>query len=72
MKSRSNALRTIREGLVDVCIIGGGAKGMACALDAQLRGLSIVLLDAADFVSHTSSASKQGKNQYLRIQSKEV
>lgn len=30
---------------------------MGCALDAQLRGMSSVLLDAGDFVSRTSSAS---------------
>lgn len=57
MKSRSSALETIREGMYDVCIIGGGATGLGCALDAQLRGLSTVLLDEGDFVSHTSAAS---------------
>jgi glycerol-3-phosphate dehydrogenase len=40
-----------------MCIIGGGATGTGCALDAQLRGFSTVLLDAGDFVSHTSTAS---------------
>ena len=43
--------------MYDVCIIGGGATGMGCALDAQLRGLSTVLVDAGDFVSQTSAAS---------------
>jgi len=57
MKSRNSARQTIRDGAFDVCIIGGGATGTGCALDAQLRGLSTVLLDAGDFVSHTSSAS---------------
>jgi len=57
MRSRSSARQTIREGKFDVCIIGGGATGMGCALDAQLRGFSTVLLDAGDFVSHTSTAS---------------
>ena len=52
MRSRSSARQTIREGTFDVCIIGGGATGTGCALDAQLRGLSTVLLDAGDFV-HT-------------------
>jgi glycerol-3-phosphate dehydrogenase len=40
-----------------VCIIGGGATGTGCALDAQLRGMSTVLLDAGDFVGRTSTAS---------------
>jgi glycerol-3-phosphate dehydrogenase len=57
MKSRNSARQTIREGMYDVCVIGGGATGTGCALDAQLRGLSTVLLDAGDFVSRTSSAS---------------
>ena len=38
-------------------MIGGGATGAACALDAQLRGLKTVLLDASDFAGATSSAS---------------
>jgi glycerol-3-phosphate dehydrogenase len=41
----------------DVCIIGGGATGAGCALDAKLRGLKTVLLEANDFASGTSSAS---------------
>jgi glycerol-3-phosphate dehydrogenase len=57
MRSRSRSRQTIREGTFDVCIIGGGATGTGCALDAQLRGLSTVLLDAGDFVSGTSSVS---------------
>ena len=41
----------------DVCVIGGGATGAGCALDAQLRGLSTVLLEGNDFASGTSSTS---------------
>jgi glycerol-3-phosphate dehydrogenase len=41
----------------DLCIIGGGATGAGCALDAQLRGLRTVLIEADDFASKTSSAS---------------
>jgi glycerol-3-phosphate dehydrogenase len=41
----------------DVCIIGGGATGAGCALDAQLRGLRTILIEANDFASKTSSAS---------------
>jgi glycerol-3-phosphate dehydrogenase len=57
MRSRNSARQTIRQGTYDLCIIGGGATGTGCALDAQLRGFSTVLLDAGDFVSHTSTAS---------------
>jgi len=57
MRSRKDARQTIQNRVFDVCIIGGGATGMGCALDARLRGLSTVLLDAGDYVSRTSSAS---------------
>lgn len=57
MKSRVESLREISERTFDVCIIGGGATGAGCALDAQLRGLSAVLIDAGDFAGATSSAS---------------
>jgi glycerol-3-phosphate dehydrogenase len=40
-----------------VCVIGGGATGSGCALDAQLRGLKTVQLEARDFASATSSTS---------------
>ena len=46
MKSRESARRSILHGSYDVCIIGGGATGLGCALDARLRGFSTVLLDA--------------------------
>jgi glycerol-3-phosphate dehydrogenase len=57
MKSRGEALRGIADKTFDVCVIGGGATGSGCALDSQLRGLTTVLLDAADFAGATSSAS---------------
>lgn len=41
----------------DLCVIGGGATGAGTALDAQLRGLRTLLVDAGDFASGTSSAS---------------
>jgi glycerol-3-phosphate dehydrogenase len=57
MKTRAQALRSIQGQSFDVCVIGGGATGAACAWDAQLRGLRTVLLDAGDFASGTSSTS---------------
>lgn len=41
----------------DVCIIGGGATGAGIALDAQKRGLSVILIDKGDFGGQTSSKS---------------
>ena len=57
MRHRSEAWRRIAGASFDVCIIGGGATGSGCALDARLRGLSTVLIEAQDFASGTSSRS---------------
>lgn len=40
---------------VDIIVIGGGATGLGVALDAALRGLSVVLLESHDFAKGTSS-----------------
>ena len=57
MISRSQTIQEIEDIQFDVCIIGGGATGAGCALDAQLRGLKALLVDGGDFASGTSSAS---------------
>ncbi|MDY0034716.1 MAG: FAD-dependent oxidoreductase, partial [Zoogloea oleivorans] len=41
----------------DVLIIGGGATGLGCAVDAAARGHSTLLLEAHDFAKGTSSRS---------------
>ena len=40
---------------VDLIVIGGGASGLGVALDARLRGLSVLLLESCDFAGGTSS-----------------
>jgi glycerol-3-phosphate dehydrogenase len=57
MRSRSDARKQIEGKQFDVCIIGGGATGAGCALDAQLRGLDTVLVEGGDFAGATSSSS---------------
>src|SRR5215469_4775050 len=57
MRSRAQAIRELASRTFDVCVIGAGATGAGCALDAQLRGLQTALIDAGDFASSTSSAS---------------
>ena len=57
MNSRSQELKNIPDQQFDLCVIGGGATGSACALDAQLRGIRTVLLEAGDFAGATSSAA---------------
>jgi len=41
----------------DVIIIGGGATGLGCAVEAQSRGYKTLLLEARDYGSGTSSKS---------------
>jgi glycerol-3-phosphate dehydrogenase len=55
--SRAEAIQRIIDTPFRVCVIGGGATGSGCALDAALRGLKTVLLGGADFGSGASSAS---------------
>lgn len=57
MRPRSETIRRIIDTSFDVCVIGGGATGSGCALDAVLRGLKTVLLESSDFGSAASSAS---------------
>jgi glycerol-3-phosphate dehydrogenase len=57
MKSRAEELKNIVGQQFDLCVIGGGATGSACALDAQLRGIRTVLVEAGDYAGATSSAA---------------
>jgi len=43
--------------IFDLAIVGGGATGLGVALDAALRGFSVVLLESHDFAGGTSSRS---------------
>ncbi|HEV7350528.1 glycerol-3-phosphate dehydrogenase/oxidase [Telluribacter sp.] len=55
--NRSQNLLRLQEESFDICIIGGGASGTGCALDAALRGYKVALIDRKDFSSETSSRS---------------
>jgi glycerol-3-phosphate dehydrogenase len=75
MKSRTEALRNIKGQSFDVCVIGGGATGAGCALDAQLRGLRTAMLEAGDFGGATSTAATKiihGGVRYLEEAIKDV
>ena len=41
----------------DIVVIGGGATGVGCAVDAASRGLNVLLLEQHDFGKGTSSRS---------------
>ena len=46
-----------KKNIWDILVIGGGATGLGVALDAALRGLSVVLFEQHDFAKGTSSRS---------------
>jgi glycerol-3-phosphate dehydrogenase len=53
---RAALVARVREDRVwDVAVIGGGATGLGVALDAALRGFSVLLAESDDFAKGTSS-----------------
>ena len=53
---RQAALQRLRQGArFDLVVIGGGATGLGVALDACVRGFSVLLAEAGDFAQGTSS-----------------
>ncbi len=53
----------------DIIVIGGGATGIGCALDAATRGFDVLLLERSDFGKGTSSRSTKlihGGVRYLK------
>lgn len=67
---RATSLRRMsEEKLWDLIVIGGGAAGLGCALDAARRGYSVLLVEKRDFASATSSRSSKmihGGVRYLK------
>ncbi|KAH8300112.1 hypothetical protein KR044_010027 [Drosophila immigrans] len=57
LPTRSMNIEALRRTDYDILIIGGGAVGAGCALDAATRGLKTALVEADDFGSGTSSKS---------------
>jgi glycerol-3-phosphate dehydrogenase len=55
--NRNASLDKLRSEEFDICIIGAGASGAGCALDAALRGYKVAIIDRKDFASETSSRS---------------
>ena len=69
--SRPEQFRKLEEmrGQCDILIIGGGATGLAAAMDAALRGHKVILVEADDFAAGTSSRSTKlvhGGVRYLK------
>ncbi len=55
MQSRAAALQAATSTVFDIAIIGGGIVGAGIAQNAACRGMSVILIDKADFSSGTSS-----------------
>jgi len=69
-QSRAKALARLGDGrLHDLLVVGGGITGAGVALEAARAGVGVVLLEAADFASGTSSRSSKlvhGGLRYLK------
>ncbi|HVA32859.1 MAG TPA: glycerol-3-phosphate dehydrogenase/oxidase [Candidatus Baltobacteraceae bacterium] len=55
--NRDTMLQRLANETFDVLIVGGGATGLGCAVDAASRGYRTALVEAADFAAGTSSRS---------------
>ncbi|CAI5709485.1 unnamed protein product [Hyaloperonospora brassicae] len=55
--TRAAQLARLQTDQFDVLIIGAGATGTGCALDAATRGLNTAVVDASDFAAGTSGRS---------------
>lgn len=73
--NRPHAIRRLAEEEFDVLIIGGGATGTGCALDAQVRGFKTALIEQEDFAAGASSRSTKlihGGVRYLEKAAREI
>lgn len=57
MLDPESAWRRLRAECFDVLVVGAGAVGCGCALDAAARGLRVALVEAGDIASGSSSRS---------------
>lgn len=72
---REAALQRLSDEQFDLLVIGGGATGAGITLDAATRGLSVALLERADFSEGTSSRSTKllhGGVRYLELAVKKL
>ena len=73
--NRAAQLRRLAEESFDLLVIGGGATGCGCALDAATRGLRVALVERGDFAGGTSSRSTKlvhGGVRYLEQAIKQI
>ncbi|XP_030561652.1 glycerol-3-phosphate dehydrogenase, mitochondrial [Drosophila novamexicana] len=68
LPKRKQQVTSLRNEHFDVLVIGGGAIGCGCALEATTRGFKTALIEAEDFASGASCKSSkliEGSNSYL-------
>lgn len=58
-RNRAASFHALEARNFDLLVIGGGITGAGIARDAAMRGLSVALVEAADFASGTSSRSSK-------------
>src|SRR4051812_25717930 len=58
-RTRESCIEKMQETEYDIAIIGGGITGAGVARDAASRGMSVALIEGADFASGTSSRSSK-------------
>jgi len=59
LRARDGLFDSLEGRVFDAAVIGGGITGAGVARDAAMRGLSVVLIEARDFASGTSSRSSK-------------
>lgn len=55
--NRESAVQRLQHEQFDVLVVGGGATGLGCAVDAASRGYTTALIEGHDFAKATSSRS---------------
>ncbi|MFN3404607.1 MAG: glycerol-3-phosphate dehydrogenase/oxidase [Cytophagaceae bacterium] len=68
-KNRHNFIQKAKSETFDLVVIGGGITGAGIALDAQSRGMTVLLVEMQDFAAGTSSRSTKlvhGGLRYLK------
>ena len=59
LRDRAALFDAMEARVFDLAVVGGGITGAGVARDAAMRGLSVVLVEARDFASGTSSRSSK-------------
>lgn len=69
LPTRNELLQSLQSDQFDVLVVGGGAIGCGCALEAASRGLKTALIETGDYGSGASCKTNkllEGTNSYLR------